>query len=99
MPRVSRKLRKWTAAILDLPQDVVQDLPRITLIGSIQLTVENHRGVLHFSPNLLRLATERGELEVAGADLVIRTIGAEEVYVEGHIAGITLQSSAGQSKK
>jgi sporulation protein YqfC len=92
MPRVSRKLRKWTAAILDLPQDVVQDIPRITIIGNIQLSVENHRGVLHFSPDLLRLATERGELEVAGADLVIRSIGSEVVYVEGNISEVKLHS-------
>lgn len=90
MPRVSRKLRKWTAAILDLPQDVALDLPRVTMIGGIQLTVENHRGVLHFSPKSLRLAMERGELEVTGEDLVIRNIGAEEVFVEGRILGVTL---------
>jgi sporulation protein YqfC len=91
MPRVSRKLRKWTAAILDLPQDVVLDLPRITMIGGLQLTVENHRGVLHFSPDSLRLAMERGEMEITGRDLVIRNIGAEEVFVEGQILGVQLR--------
>ena len=90
MPLVSRKLRKWTAAVLDLPQDVVQDLPRITMIGGISLSVENHRGVLHFSPDKLRLAMERGELEVSGSDLIIRTIGTEDVFVEGRITGVTL---------
>lgn len=90
MPRVSRKLRKWTAAMLDLPQDVALDLPRVTMIGGIQLTVENHRGVIHFSPQSLRLAMERGEMEVSGEQLVIRSIGAEEVFVEGRILGVTL---------
>lgn len=90
MPQVSRKLRRWTAAILDLPQDVVQDLPRITMIGGVQLTVENHRGVLRFTPDNLMLAMEQGKLEITGKDLVIRTIGKEDVYVEGQIAGVTL---------
>ncbi|TFE31673.1 sporulation protein YqfC [Cohnella luojiensis] len=91
MMRVSRKLRKWTATILDLPQDVVLDLPRITMIGGLQVTVENHRGILHFSPELLRLAMDNGELEVTGQDLIIRNIGAEEVFVEGKIMGVRLQ--------
>ncbi|WP_372662901.1 sporulation protein YqfC [Cohnella sp.] len=90
MMRVSRKLRKWTATILDLPQDVVLDLPRITMIGGLQLTVENHRGVIHFSPQLLRLAMDNGEMEVTGEDLIIRNIGAEEVFVEGKILGVKL---------
>jgi sporulation protein YqfC len=91
MMRVSRKLRKWTATILDLPQDVVLDLPRVTMVGGLQLTIENHRGVLHFSPNLLRLAMTGGEMEVSGQDLIIRNIGAEEVFVEGTILGIQLR--------
>ncbi|KIL34611.1 sporulation protein YqfC [Cohnella kolymensis] len=90
MMRVSRKLRKWTATILDLPQDVVLDLPRVTMIGGLQLTVENHRGVVHFSPDSLRLAMDGGEMEVTGRDLVIRNIGAEEVFVEGQILGVQL---------
>jgi sporulation protein YqfC len=92
MMRVSRKLRKWTATILDLPQDVVLDLPRVTMIGGLQLTVENHRGVLHFSPQSLRLAMDNGEIEVTGQDLIIRNIGAEEVFVEGKIMGVQLHA-------
>ncbi|MFC5405116.1 sporulation protein YqfC [Cohnella soli] len=90
MMRVSRKLRKWTATILDLPQDVVLDLPRITMIGGLQVTVENHRGILHFSPDNLRLAMDNGEMEVTGQNLIIRNIGAEEVFVEGNILGVQM---------
>jgi sporulation protein YqfC len=91
MPRASRKIRKWTAALLDLPQDIVLDLPRVTLIGGNQVTIENHRGVIQFSPTLLRLAMEQGELEVAGEGLMIRTIGPEEVFVEGRIMRVELK--------
>jgi len=91
MTRVVRRLRNWTARVLDLPQDVVLDLPRVTLIGGIQLTVENHRGVLHFASDSLRLAMEQGELEVTGRDLTIRSIGPEEVLVEGRITGVLLK--------
>lgn len=91
MPRVVRKLRNWTARILDLPQDIVLDLPRVTMIGGVQLTVENHRGVLHFAPDSLRLAMEKGELEVSGEELVIRNIGTDEVLVEGRITGVQIR--------
>ncbi|MFC4305582.1 sporulation protein YqfC [Cohnella boryungensis] len=92
MVRVSRRLRKWTATILDLPQDVVLDLPRITMIGGLQVRVENHRGILHFSPQNLRLAMDGGEMEVTGQELTIRNIGQEEVFVEGKIMGVQLHA-------
>lgn len=88
MRRMNRKLQKLTAQLLELPQDVVYDLPRLTMIGDRQLYIENHRGVLHFSSDRLRLALSKGELEVTGADLVIRTIWTEEVFVEGVIKNI-----------
>lgn len=90
MGRVGRRLRKWTAAVLDLPQDVALGLPRFTLVGGARLTVENHRGVLEFTADTLRLALDDGTAEVTGESLVIRNIGAEELVVEGVIAGVRL---------
>ncbi|WP_270172288.1 sporulation protein YqfC [Paenibacillus sp. SYP-B4298] len=91
MRSISRKIRKLTANLLDVPQDVVFDLPRVTMIGDRQLYIENHRGVLHFTSDLLRLALSKGELEVAGSGLVIRAIWTEEVFIEGQIHHLQLQ--------
>jgi len=90
MRRMGRRLRKWTADVLDLPQDVVFDLPRITMIGDRQLYIENHRGVLHFAPDKLRLALPKGVLEVLGEQLVIRGIWTEEVFIEGVITQVSI---------
>ncbi|EGL19947.1 MULTISPECIES: sporulation protein YqfC [Paenibacillus] len=88
MRRLTQKWKQMTANMLDLPQDVVQDIPRITMIGNVQLYVENHCGVMHFSSEMLRLQLTRGKLEVSGKELVIRAILTEEVLIEGIIADI-----------
>ncbi|MFF2155902.1 sporulation protein YqfC [Paenibacillus chitinolyticus] len=88
MRQLTQKWKQMTANMLDLPQDVVQDIPRITMIGNVQLYVENHCGVLHFSSEMLRLQLTRGKLEVSGKELVIRAILTEEVLIEGIIADI-----------
>ncbi|CAM2831132.1 sporulation protein YqfC [Paenibacillus sediminis] len=88
MSRISRKLRKWTTDVLDVPQDIVFDLPRLTLIGNRQLYIENHRGVIHFSSEQLILAVTEGKLLVAGKELIIRAILPEEVFIEGIISDI-----------
>ncbi|WP_028549227.1 sporulation protein YqfC [Paenibacillus sp. UNC451MF] len=88
MRSLSRKFNQITAKLLDLPQDVVLDLPRMTLIGNMQLYIENHRGVLHFSNELMRLALNKGSLEVRGKQLVIRAILSEEVFIEGVIEDV-----------
>ncbi|MFB6363744.1 sporulation protein YqfC [Paenibacillus elgii] len=88
MRKLTRRFNQLTAKLLDLPQDVVMDLPRITMIGNRQLYIENHRGVLHFSNEVLKLALTAGRVEVYGSELVIRAILTEEVFIEGMIRDI-----------
>jgi sporulation protein YqfC len=85
MRSFTRTIHKFTSKLLDLPQDVTSDLPRVTMIGNMQLYIENHRGVHHVSSELLRLALSKGRLEVYGKQLVIRAIYSEEVFIEGLI--------------
>lgn len=89
MRRLHQKLKSWTAGVLDLPKDVVLDMPRITMIGPLQMYVENHRGVLVFHKNELRLLlSNKAQLLVRGEKLVIRQILPEEVLLEGFIRDI-----------
>jgi sporulation protein YqfC len=70
---------------MDLPPDVMMDLPRITMIGQIHIYIENHRGLLAFSDKELRLLLKQGQLLVKGKAFVIKTILPEEILLEGKI--------------
>ncbi|RAV21759.1 sporulation protein YqfC [Paenibacillus contaminans] len=88
MRRLKKKLGLITAKMFDVPQDVALDLPRITVIGNNQLLIENHRGVIVFSEELLKLRLAKGSMEIRGKQLVIRAIYSEEVYVDGQVSDI-----------
>jgi sporulation protein YqfC len=85
MRRLRKKLNEWTSKVIDLPPDVTLDLPRLTWIGNRKLFIENHRGLVDFSSEHLKLAIHNGWLELQGSDLMIRTISAEEISIEGLI--------------
>lgn len=70
---------------MELPADVTMDLPRITMIGQLHIYIENHRGVLKFSNQELRLLLEQGQLLIKGNNFVIKTILPEELLLEGTI--------------
>lgn len=78
-------VRKWMTQKMDLPQDVMMDLPRITMIGQVHIYIENHRGLLAFSDGELRLLIKQGQLLVKGKAFVIKTILPEEILLEGKI--------------
>ncbi|WP_027415827.1 sporulation protein YqfC [Aneurinibacillus terranovensis] len=83
MKKWSEKWRRIASGVLDLPQDITMEMPRITMIGQLQMYIENHRGVLLFSNQELRLLLTKGQLLVRGEKLVIRAILPEEVLLEG----------------
>ncbi|MCD8501251.1 MAG: sporulation protein YqfC [Bacillaceae bacterium] len=85
MRRLNKMVRRWMTDKLDLPADVMMDLPRITMIGQLHIYIENHRGVLRFSNQELRLLLEQGQLLVKGDGFVIKTILPEELLLEGRI--------------
>ncbi|MDP4083468.1 MAG: sporulation protein YqfC [Bacillota bacterium] len=79
------RVRQWMAKKMDLPQDVMMDLPRITMIGQIHIYIENHRGLLTFTDKELRLLLKQGQLLIKGKAFVIKTILPEEILLEGKI--------------
>lgn len=79
------RFRNWMTDKMDLPQDVMMDLPRITMIGQIHIYVENHKGLLAFSDKELRLLLKQGQLLIKGKAFVIKTILPEEILLEGKI--------------
>lgn len=82
-------VRKWMTKNMALPQDVMMDLPRITMIGQIHIYIENHRGLITFSDKELRLLLKQGQLLIRGNAFVIKTILPEEILLEGKIDQVT----------
>lgn len=82
-------VRKLMTEVLELPKDLVLDLPRITLVGNVQLTIENHRGVILYTDTHVRVAVARGEIVIAGQRLTLRSILPDEIIVDGTINNVS----------
>lgn len=65
--------------------DVMMDLPRITMVGRLHIYIENHRGLLLFSENEVRLMLKQGQCIISGKNFVIKAILPEEILLEGTI--------------
>ncbi len=81
----SQKVKQVLMNSVDLPKDVMMDLPRITMIGQLHIYIENHRGLLAFSDVEIRLSLSQGQLAIKGENLVIKAILPEEILLEGVI--------------
>ncbi|WP_201713537.1 sporulation protein YqfC [Rossellomorea arthrocnemi] len=83
-----QEMRKWMTQKMDLPEDVMMDLPRVTMIGQIHIYIENHRGLLTFTDREVRLLLKQGQLLIKGEQFVIKMILPEEILLQGKIVEV-----------
>ncbi|MRX71309.1 sporulation protein YqfC [Bacillus lacus] len=82
------QMLNWVTKTMEIPPDVMMDLPRITMVGQIHIYIENHRGLLTFTDQELRLLLKQGQLLIKGEGFVIKTILPEEILLEGKIEAV-----------
>ncbi len=92
------QMKNWLTKQIDLPVDVLMDLPRITLVGQVHIYIENHRGLLVFSDKEVRLLLKHGQLLIKGQSFVIKTILPEELLLEGVIEQVTFLENEKKEK-
>ncbi len=85
------EIKSSISEILELPKDIVLDLPKVTMIGNLQVYIENHKGIIEYSKHRIRINTNIGILRITGKDMYIRTIVTEEVVVVGDIELLEFQ--------
>lgn len=85
MDKHKEAITKAVADFLEIPKDLVLDLPKITVIGRNELYIENHRGIIEYNTELLRINLSRGFLEIEGKELEIKALTPEEMSIYGEI--------------
>lgn len=82
------KLNWILTDMLELPKDLVLELPRITLIGQRELYLENHKGIIEYDSNQIKINLVRGYLEIEGLDMEIKFIIHDELSISGNIKAL-----------
>lgn len=81
-------ISRAVADLLEIPKDLALDLPRITLVGKGELYIENHRGIIEYSLERLRVNLSRGYIEIEGQGLEISALMPDELAIVGEIRSL-----------
>ena len=86
-----RQIQQQFSNILEIPKDIMLDLPKVVLVGNIQVFVENHKGIVEYGDEVIRVKVNEGEIAIRGENLVLRNILPDEIAVEGKITSVNYQ--------
>ncbi|MBD7914006.1 sporulation protein YqfC [Clostridium sp. Sa3CUN1] len=68
---------------LDLPKDVILNLPKITIVGNEEITIENHKGIILFERNIIKINTKVKIINIEGENFEILYIGDSTITISG----------------
>ena len=80
-----KTIKEKFTELLELPKELVLDIPRITIVGKGDMMVENYKGVIEYGSGRVRISTGIGVVKISGAGLVIKEITSEDIIISGGI--------------
>lgn len=71
-----------------LPKDVVLGASIVTITGMTECILENHKGILEYTEEKMRILTKQGRIQIDGKGLQIIYYTSDEMKVSGKIEKI-----------
>lgn len=85
------KTREILTEKLDLPKDIILNLPKITVIGNSEITIENHKGIILFERNVIKISTKIKVVNIEGENFEILYIGDSTITISGKFKSISYE--------
>ena len=74
-----------------LPKDVLLGQPVLTVLGSMEVGIENYRGIIEYTDVLIRLQTKAGQVRITGKNLRVDYYTSDDMKITGRITSIEYQ--------
>lgn len=70
---------------LDLPIEVIKNLPCVYLKGNDEITIENYKGIIEYTEICVKLNTKLGIIKIYGKKLNLKQITVDFIIIDGFI--------------
>lgn len=78
--------------ILEIPDEICSNVPKLTITGFDELILENYKGILEYENFFVRLNTTIGVLNINGFNLSLNEMTDEDLIITGKIESIDFES-------
>lgn len=85
--RVSNKLNN----ILEVPRELTDNNPKITIIGFDEMLIENYKGILEYEEFYIKINTNLGNININGFNLGLEQVTEDDISVKGKIESIDIE--------
>ena len=77
---MGRRLNKLTA-LLEMPEEVMTDKPKITVLGFEEVAIENYKNILEYDEIFIKVNTYIGVINISGIGLKLIQMNKDVIMV------------------
>ena len=85
MKRKSKKAMSRIDRILEIPQEVYSNIPKIIITGFEEMIIEKLKGILEYEDYYIRINTSIGIINVNGYNLKLENMTNDDIKITGKI--------------
>lgn len=89
---MSFNLKDKIGKLLEIPQDVIKDVPKITILGDI-IFVENYKNIILYEKENIQITTSIGTLKIDGKNFKIREITTDDILISGTFFNLEIEKN------
>lgn len=78
-----RGFREYIADSMNMPKDVVMDLPKLSICGDREIYIENHKGLLEYTNTGICIKMKDGIMRLIGNGLRIIVLETDRMVING----------------
>ena len=83
------EIRNKITQKLNIPEDVLDGLPIVTVTGKHEVYVENYKGIIEYGKNCIRIQTKICRLTFSGKNLEINYYTNVDMKISGDLESIS----------
>lgn len=84
-------MKKKIDKLLELPQEVYSNVPKIIITGFDEMIVENFKGILEYEEFFVRINTYIGIININGYNLNLENMTDDDIKITGKIESLDLE--------
>lgn len=85
--RLSTKIN----SLLEMPREVSETTPKVTIISFDEMLIENYKGILEYEEFYIKIKTTIGNININGFNLGLEQVTEDDISVKGKIESIEIE--------
>ena len=85
--------REVISNTLGLPRDIMLNLPKITITGDNEIIIENHKGIVLFEKEFIKINSSIGLICIYGNSLEVLFMGGNTIILSGKFKSVVYEGN------